>query len=138
MKPQTTKMLYWIFTCLFAALKIMDGIGGVTRQQAGIEVMLHLGYPIYAMVILGTAKFLGAFVVLQTKYTTIKEWAYAGFAFNLIGAFASRAFMSDPIRWTVLPLIILAFMFVPYFLWKKIENTRAVTGSAATLKIFAL
>jgi uncharacterized membrane protein len=122
MKAKTTKVLYWTFTILFALLMIFDGIGGITKQAAGVEVMNHLGYPVYSMVIFGIAKILGALAILQNKYKTIKEWAYAGFAFNFICAFASRAAVGDAVFETIFPLIIGAFLFVPYLLWKRIDR----------------
>lgn len=124
MKPNTIKTTYWITTVIFALMALMDGIGGVTRQQAGIDVMNHLGYPVYFLSIVGVAKLLGAAAILQTRFRAIKEWAYAGFAFNFIGAFASRAFMGDPTFEVIFPIIMLAVMFVPYYFWKKYEQVR--------------
>ena len=117
MKKITT--YYWIATILFALMMLMDGFGGVTQQQQGKDVMQHLGYPMYFLIIVGTAKILGVIAILQTKFYVIKEWAFAGFAFNFIGAFASRAFMHDPLFEIIFPLIMLAILFVPYLLWKK-------------------
>lgn len=122
MKPKTIKIWYWILTILFALFMLMDGIGGITRQQAGQDVLKHLGYPMYALSIFGIAKLLGVIAILQNKFKTIKEWAYAGFAFNFIGAAASRAFASDGFGLIVAPLVALAFMFVVYFFWKKYEQ----------------
>ncbi len=122
MKPKTTRTLYWLFTVLFALMMLLDGFGGVTKQQAGQDVMKHLGYPIYVLTVFGVAKLLGALAILQNRFIVIKEWAYAGFAFNFIGAFASRFFTGDPVGETLFPLVILAFMFLPYFLWKKIQD----------------
>jgi hypothetical protein len=48
--------------------------------------LAHLGYPSYLLAILGTAKLLGAPALLQNRFPTLREWAYAGFAFDLIGA----------------------------------------------------
>lgn len=121
MKPKTIKVLYWTITLLFLSLMLLDGIGGVTQQQAGQEVMRHLGYPMYVLIIFGVAKIAGVIAIIQTKYQTIKEWAYAGFAMNFIGAAASRAFAGDSITEISFPLIMLVFMFIPYFLWKKYE-----------------
>jgi len=137
MKQSTTKILCIVFTLLFAAFAVMDGFGGITKQQAGIDVMQHLGYPVYAMQIMGIAKILGALAIVQTKYNTVKEWAYAGFAINFIGAFASRAFVGDGGMWLVFPLILLAFMFVPYLLWKKLAGTKATTANAVSVTEFA-
>jgi len=121
MKPKTISTWYWVISIIFALFMLMDGIGGITRQQAGQEVLKHLGYPMYALTIFGVAKILGAIAILQTKFKTIKEWAYAGFAFNFIGAAASRAFAGDGFGLIVAPIVVLAFMFVAYFLWKKQE-----------------
>ena len=125
MKDKKIRTFYWIATIFFALLMLMDGYGGVSQQEAGQEVMKHLGYPMYVLIIFGIAKILGAIAIIQTKYQTIKEWAYAGFAFNFIGAIASRALAGDGIAITIFPLIGLVIMFVPYFLWKKYEAVKA-------------
>jgi uncharacterized membrane protein YphA (DoxX/SURF4 family) len=113
---------YWIATIIFALMMIMDGFGGITQQEAGKEVLKHLGYPMYLLIIVGIAKLLGAASILQNKFVVIKEWAYAGFAINFIGAFASRAFVGDGISLLIPPLIALAIMFIPYILWKKLKS----------------
>ncbi|MEO5683519.1 MAG: DoxX family protein [Chitinophagaceae bacterium] len=119
MKPATIRIIYWVLTILFALMMLMDGIGGVTRQQAGVEVMQHLGYPLYVLSIFGIAKILGALAILQNKWKTIKEWAYAGFTFNFIGAMMSRAYAGDGIAIVVFPLIPIAILFAAYYFWKK-------------------
>jgi DoxX-like family len=124
MKPKTIRTLYWITTILFALFMLLDGYGGVSQQEAGQEVMKHLGYPMYVLVIFGIAKILGAIAIVQTKYRTIKEWAYAGFAINFIGAYASRALVEDGIGEILAPIIALGIMFIPYFFWKKYESIK--------------
>lgn len=116
------KTWYWVATIIFALMMIMDGIGGIIQQEAGKEVLKHLGYPMYLLIIVGIAKLLGAASTLQNKFKTIKEWAYAGFAINFIGAFASRAFVGDGISLLIPPLIALTIMFIPYILWKKLAS----------------
>ena len=125
MNSGTTKTLYWVFTSLLALLLIADGFGGITQQQAGQDVLRHLGYPMYLLIIAGIAKLLAAIALIQTRYTTIKEWAFAGIAINFAGAFASRAFVGDSGLELIFPLIMLAFMFVPYFLWKRVQPALA-------------
>lgn len=137
MKTKSIKILYWVFTILFAAFAIMDGFGGITKQQAGIDVMQHLGFPVYAMQIMGVAKVLGAIAIIQTKFNTIKEWAFAGFVINFIGAFASRAFVGDSGMWLIFPVILLAFMFIPYLLWKRLESAKAMSATFAGRTAYA-
>jgi len=118
------KILYWSVTILFSLLMLMDGIAGVLRAEEGQEVMRHLGYPIYAMSIFGSAKIIGAFALLQNKFPVLKEWAYAGFAINFIGASASRAFAGDSIGLVLMPLVMLLVLFLVYLLWKRYTATK--------------
>lgn len=85
-------------------------------------MLKHLGYPMYLLIIAGMAKLLGAAFILQNKFETIKEWAYAGFAINFIGAFASRLFAGDGVSLLIPPLVALVMMFIPYILWKKLKS----------------
>ena len=48
--------------------------------------MTQLGYPLYILPFLGVAKFLGIVALLVPGFPRLKEWAYAGFTFDLIGA----------------------------------------------------
>lgn len=118
MTPKTLRMSYWIATILFALLLIMDGLGGVFQAEAGREALLHLGYPPYLLTMMGVAKLLAAAAIVQTRFRTIKEWAFAGFAFTCVGAFWSRAAVGDGAE-LLFPVVFLAIMAVPYVLWRK-------------------
>ena len=126
MKPKTIKILYWAVTILYCLFFLMDGVMGMMRIEQGKEIMVHLGFPVYVMTILGVAKFSGALAILQGRFRTLKEWAYAGFTFHFIGACASRAYAGDSIGLIVSPLIFMVLMFISYFLWKKKEALKAV------------
>lgn len=116
---KNTKRAYWAATIIFALLLLMDGAGGVMRAPQGEEVLLHLGYPLYLMPFLGVLKILAAAAILQTKFTTVKEWAYAGFAFNCLGAFVSRLAVGDSGIDLLFPWLFLVIGTIPYVLWKK-------------------
>jgi hypothetical protein len=121
---KSTKTIYWIMNILFALAMLMDAFGGITHQQAGIDVLKHLGYPEYLLTIAGVAKLFGIVAILQTKFIAIKEWAYAGFSFIFMLAFASRAFVKDGTVELIAPLIMLAYLLVVYYLWKKLLSKR--------------
>jgi hypothetical protein len=121
MQPKAIKITYWVLTVIFVLFMAMDGGAGIAREKTGQEVMRHLGYPIYVMVITGVFKILGAIAIAQNSLKIIKEWAFAGFSINFAGAFASRAFVGDGIGLLIIPLVIMAFMFVLYFFWKRYE-----------------
>jgi uncharacterized membrane protein YphA (DoxX/SURF4 family) len=121
MNSKALKISYWIATIVFALLLVMDGIGGITQQQAGKDSLQHLGYPMYLLSITGVAKVLAALAILQTKFRTIKEWAFAGFAINCYGALWSRAAVGDSVGMIAFPIVFFAIMLVPYVLWKKYQ-----------------
>jgi hypothetical protein len=127
MSSKTIKITYWILTALLALSMAGDGYGGVTKQQAGVDVLQHLGYPVYFMVIVGVAKLLGVIAILQNKFKAIKEWAYAGFAFNFLGAIASRAFVGDGPADLIPPIVMVVFLFATYYFWKKFNQVEVTT-----------
>jgi hypothetical protein len=126
------KITYRIVTILYCLFIIMDGSAGLLRVQDGQDIMVHLGYPVYILTILGTAKILGALAIIQEKFLLIKEWAYAGFTFHYIGAFASRAFVGDNFILVISPLLFMGFMFVSYLLWRKTFAIRITNEPAHT------
>lgn len=120
MKPKTIKIIYWIVLIIFALANLFSGISGLFPNQQAKDLMVQLGYPLYFLAIISMAKILGVLAILQTKFKTIKEWAYAGFAIDYIGASASFYFTGGDLFSTLMPMIFLAVMFASYFLWKKI------------------
>ena len=119
MKAKTKRVWYWITTILFSLVMLFSAIGGLFPNEQGIEFMMALGYPRYINLILGVAKIFGIVALFQTKFYVIKEWAYAGFTFDLLGA-ASSTILAGLGFLATLPIwVILAVMFVSYTLWKK-------------------
>ena len=105
---------FWVTTALFCLVFTAGGIANLVRWEHQVGIMQNLGYPLYVMTILGVAKLLGVVALLLPKLPTLKEWAYAGFTFDMLGAAASHAFVSDPLMETVTPLIILAIGVTSY------------------------
>nr|WP_265333553.1 DoxX family protein [Paenibacillus guangzhouensis] len=56
----------------------------------------HLGYPSYLLPFLGIAKLLGVIAIVVPGFPRLKEWAYAGFVFDLSGAMYSSISVGDP------------------------------------------
>jgi hypothetical protein len=130
MKTNKIRIFYWVSTGIFALLMLMDSIGGITHEATGVAIMKHLGYPEYALTIFGVAKLLGALAILQPKFRTLREWAYAGFAINFIGAFCSRVAVGDPIGELIAPVVAILIMLVPYYAWKRFEAAKETVSLA--------
>ncbi len=107
---------YWIATGLFCAAFLFGGASHLLRTETIAAGIASLGYPAYLMTMLGTAKLLGVAALLAPGRPLLKEWAYAGFTFNLLGATASHAFAGDPFSETVRPAALLLVGAASYFL----------------------
>jgi DoxX-like family len=73
-----------------------SGITSILNASGGPEVSKHLGYPFYLIAFLGVAKLLGVVTTLIPGFPRPKEWAYAGFVFDLAGAMYSGISVGDP------------------------------------------
>ena len=121
MNPKAIKITYWISTVLFGLFMLYSGIASLFGSEAGNQVMASLGYPLYLNMVLGVAKTLGAIAILQTKFKTIKEWAYAGFTIDFIGAAASFLLNGNGVLPALSVLPTLVVMIISYVAWKHNE-----------------
>jgi uncharacterized membrane protein YphA (DoxX/SURF4 family) len=120
MTPQNkAKRIYWLLTAPFLITMLIAGVTMLAGVAANVEGVTHLGYPAYLCKILGVAKLCGGLAILHGRWRTLKEWAYAGYTFNLFGASASHAFSGDPFGKIIAPVIILAFVLASYRQWRK-------------------
>jgi len=114
MKYSTLKSLYWIITGLTAAFMLMASIPDILRLPQAVAIFTHLGYPIYLLPFLGTAKVLGVIAVLGPGFGRLKEWAYAGLAFDLLGAWYSHLSVGDPASVWLFPVVGLILVTLSY------------------------
>ena len=91
-----TNILYWVFTGLLALLMSFSAVSGFLAPAEGVAVFKHLGYPAYLLPFLSVAKFAGVLAILVPGFPRLKEWAYAGFVFDITGALYSSIAVGDP------------------------------------------
>ena len=96
--------IYWVLTGVFCAFFTAGGTAHVLRAEGMAESMVALGYPLYVMTILGVAKLSGVVALLVPGQPFLKEWAYAGFTIDLLGATASHLLAGDPLSSSIPPL----------------------------------
>ncbi len=115
------KIAYWASTLFF--IGTAGAMGFVEAATGGpeniVSMLTHLGYPLYLVRILGTAKALGMLAIVTGFSPRLKEWAYAGFVINLLGATASHVFVGDGAADILLPLSMLVPTLISYWLWDK-------------------
>jgi uncharacterized membrane protein len=95
--------LYWIVTTIIVAELLVGGISDLARAKWAAEIMVHLGYPVYMMFILGFWKVLASVALIVPRFDRIKEWAYAGTIFEMTGAVASHLFRGDTLSSVIAP-----------------------------------
>ena len=122
---KSTKIIYWTTTILFAAFMIFSAIPDIAMTDDTKQFMRHLGYPDYFMPFIGVAKLLGSIAILTPGLKKIKEWAYAGLIFDLIGAVYSNIMIDgfQPGLLVMIPVFIVAI--VSYLYNQKLNNNPA-------------
>ena len=121
---KTSKIIYYTSTTIIA---LFEGVMPALTSQTELakEGIRHLGYPEYFGNALVVFKILGVLcLVIPQVPKRVKEWAYAGFAFDFIFAAISHGVVDGMSGQTFFPLAVLGILVVSYVYWNKIESDR--------------
>ena len=111
-----TQRLYWVATIAAVAGVAGTGLLDLAGTAGMAQHVTSLGYPSYLQHLLGVAKLLGGGAILLPRLRRLKEWAYAGMTFDLVGACYSHLAHRDAAAELVLPLVLLALLVTSYTL----------------------
>lgn len=117
-----TKIVYWTTTII---IFLFEGVLPALTSQTELakEGIRHLGYPEYFGNALVVFKILGVLALVIPKIPNrIKEWAYAGFAFDFIFACISHWAVDGFGGQTLFPLIFLAILITSYISYQKLRK----------------
>jgi hypothetical protein len=109
------KIIYWVATIWLALGMLSTGIVQLLKVKEEVDMMTHLGYPIYFLTMLGVWKMLGIVTVLIPKFPLLKEWAYAGFFFVMSGAIFSHLASGDEAKDFFGPTLLLILTVVSWY-----------------------
>jgi hypothetical protein len=118
------KIIFWIATTIIA---LFEGIMPALTSQTELarEGIRHLGYPEYFGNALVAFKVLGVLVLIIPKIPKrVKEWAYAGFAFDFIFAAISHGAVDGVNGQTFFPVLVLGILAVSYIYYHKLNPNR--------------
>jgi hypothetical protein len=118
---------YWLATALVAGELGLGGYWDIARLPFASDLVTHLGYPSYFLVLLGTWKVLGAAALLVPRCALVKEWAYAGAFFTYTGAVASHLTTSYALGEVGLLAVLTALTVLSWALRPPSRRTRRVT-----------
>lgn len=117
------KVIFWVTTgIIFLFEGVMPALTSQTEMAK--EGIRHLGYPDYFGVLLTVFKVSGALALIIPQVPNrIKEWAYAGFAFDFISAFVSLWVIDGLNGMTFTPVVAIGILLVSYVYYHKLRTT---------------
>lgn len=117
---------YWVVTGLFAAFMIFSSTGNVMSDAPSVDLIhTQMGFPKYIIPFLGVAKILAAITILIPKLDRIKEWAYAGLVFDLVGATYSFIALGYPASGWGMMLVFVGVALLSYYLHRRRQQLLA-------------
>ena len=122
-KSKAVVIAFWIVTALFCVEMIFTAYWEWFTPQAA-QAFARLGFPAASFrVELSVAKMLGVLALLIPAIPArLKEWAYAGFAFNLVSALIAHASIHDRHAAFAPSTITLLLGTCSYVLWRRGES----------------
>lgn len=118
------KIVYWSSTILISLMMLSSAWGYFTNPDMK-GAFVHLGFPDYFRIELGTAKFLGVLALLIPMIPVrIKEFAYFGFTITFISAIIAHLSSGDPIMAVVFPLVAQVLLTVSYIYFILITDKK--------------
>jgi len=119
-----TKIIYWIFTGLFAVAMLFTCI---PSEEGKTFITETLGFPAYFVSYIAVAKVLGVIGILVPGIATIKEWAYAGLFFDLISVTYAMYSINALPGFALFGAIYFVLGVTSYFFYrKKLSETETV------------
>ena len=126
---------FWVVTGLMSAFMVLGAVMDVTKNPEAVKLIAHLGYPEYLMPFLGGLKIAGcATVLIPQAPKWLKEWAYAGLLFDVVGAVYSHLAVGDPASVWMPAAVGIALISGSYALHSKRDRLRAVEGATSGMQ----
>lgn len=118
------KIFFWTATIIIALFEgVMPAI--TSQTELAKEGIRHLGYPEYFGTALVVFKVLGVLALIIPQVPKrIKEWAYAGFAFDFIFATISHGAVDGINLQMFFPLVVFGILAVSYIYYQKLNSKK--------------
>jgi hypothetical protein len=113
------KIIFWILTGLLIPAFGYGSVTAVLGDPKSVEVFTSLGYPAYLSPFLGIARIMALIAIFTPKFPRLKEWAYAGLAFDVIVATYSLIATGIPFAYAIFPIIALCIVLGSYYFYHK-------------------
>jgi hypothetical protein len=123
---------FWIFTGLFCLEMSFTAYWELLRLPDAAQAFTRLGFPAtYFRAELSWAKVLGvAALLIPMVPARLKEWAYAGFAINLVSAIVAHSSIHDRPAAFVPSTTTSVLWVLSYYFWRRLQATTAPETSS--------
>jgi hypothetical protein len=115
---------FWLVTGLFCLQIAFTAYAQLSLPQVA-DAFAHLGFPSYFRVQLSWAKLVGVVLLLAPFVPArLKEWAYAGFAFDIASAIIAHLAVGDGVKawgWAAGTGLLWALSYVS---WRSLQARR--------------
>jgi uncharacterized membrane protein YphA (DoxX/SURF4 family) len=112
-------IIYWILTGLFAFVMFGSAIPDALMMDLAKQGFKEIQMPAYLLPFVGVAKMLGVIAILIPGKPRLKEWAYAGLTFDLIGATYAVAASGKPVENWAPMFLFIGLAFGSYYYYHK-------------------
>jgi hypothetical protein len=125
MENKKLKIAYWVSLILLTIGMLTSAVPSVLKLDYAVEHFCNmLKLPEYLLVFTGLAKLIGLVLLYVPNIPKIKEWVFAGFAFDLIGAWYCN-FCGLNSFIAALPIVIfMVMLFALYYFYRKLNLTK--------------
>jgi len=122
MKNKKFKIAYWVVLVFITIGMLFSAVPSVLKLPYAVEHFCHvLKLPEYLLVFTGVIKIIGLIALYIPGYPRLKEWIFAGFTFDLIGAWYCNYTGLHSFAATLPVLVYLLILFVLYYLYHRIQ-----------------
>ncbi len=123
--PKSTTIVYWIVTALFCLEMSFTAYYELLRLPEAAQAFTRLGFSAASFrVELSWAKVAGVVALLLPMLPArVKEWAYAGFAVNLVSALIAHLSIGDRSAALAPSAITSVLWGLSYFFWRRLQAT---------------
>lgn len=120
MSSKKLSVLYWVLTAFVAIVMGVAGVLCLFHLDGALKAIHeHLGYPVYFATILGLGRLLGTAAIVLPVPQGLRDWAYAGFSFDLTVTIVSILLGGIQALAIVQPLIVLVAVLGSYVCWRR-------------------
>lgn len=116
------KIIFWITTGI---IFLFEGVmvAFTSQTEMAVQGITSLGYPVYFGNMLAVFKVVGTLVlIIPAVPRRVKEWAYAGFMIDFIGAFVSLAVVGGFNAMLLMPAVFIGILIASYVSFDKLNR----------------